>query len=588
MVRTLPDQYRLMTALLSMLVLAGGGCSSLWPGKSDDVDDETRFKELLTVPDPPELIREAAVSHGMRPVQVEGVAVVNGLADTGGPADPSVHRDQLLEEMKRHDVEDPNRFLEMKQTAMVRVHAVIPAGARRGDPLDLLITTPPRSQATSLHGGWLLDTRLRHQQVLQSELRKSDVMAIGTGPVLTRADCEPADDEVLKVEGRVIGGGRVQTDRTLGLVLRPEFQHVKMSAKLANAINRRFFFFDGTTRRGIAEAIEDDYIQVDVHPRYRGNERRMMKVVRAIGIQSKQADTQERLTELAERLKEPATAADAALQLEGLGQSAVPTLIEGLNSPNPELRFYAAEALAYLDRTEAIEPLEEAARNVPAFRQPALTALQGLEQHLSVEALRRLMDEPSLETRYGAFCAIRRRDDARLELAGETVSDAFRLHRIASPASPAVVVSLREVPEIVLFGKVGKVTVPDFLFGPDGLMVKPDPEQPGKLRISRFRPGHEDQRAVVSGTVEGLIRGVAMVDGGYGDVITILRKAKSKGYMADQLAIDPLPDPVRTYYRDEAEQDGQDQGDSGDDAGDPSSEEASEIDPADPPKALGV
>lgn len=595
MARTLSERYRLTIPLLSMLIVASSGCSSLWPGKSDESDDEARLKKLLTVPDPPELVREAAISHGLRPVRVEGVAVVNGLPSTGGPVDPSMYRDQLLEEMRRYEVKNPNRFLERKETALVRVQGVILPGSRRGDSLDLKITTPAGSQVTNLHGGWLLETRLRHQQVLNQELRKSDVMAIGTGSVLTRANWKPAVDEMLKIEGKVLGGGVVQTDRTLGLVLRPEYQHVKMSANLANAINDRLFFFDGTTRRGIAKAIEDDYIQLDVHPRYRGNEHRMMKVVRAIGLPSKGSDRQSRLAELGERLKEPATAADAALQLEALGDSAIPTLIEGLTSSNPELRFYAAEALAYLDRTEAIEPLEEAAREVPAFRQPALSALQGLEQHLSVEALRRLMDEQSLETRYGAFCAIRRRPDARLELAGETIGNALKLHRIASPASPAVVVSLQETPEIVLFGKMGPIEIPDFLFGPDGLMIKPDPKHAGKLRISRFRPGQPDQRALVAATVEGMIRGIATVDGGYGDIITMLRKTKSKGYMTDQLAINPLPDPVRTYYRDDDSDDANDEESSGDsseesDEGAEEDErgEKSDIDPAAPPQSLGV
>ena len=63
------------------------------------------------------------------------------------------------------------------------------------------------------------------------------------------------------------------------------------------------------------------------------------------------------------------------------------------------------------DRSGAIEPLESAAREVAAFRHAALLALQGMDHELSTDALHRLMDEPSLETRYGSFCAIRRRAD---------------------------------------------------------------------------------------------------------------------------------------------------------------------------------
>ncbi len=535
-----------------MLITLASGCS-LWRGKSDEVGRESRLRDLMKVPEPPDLLREAVVPRGLNVVQVDGVAAVNSLQGTGGPSDPSFYREQLLEEMKRNGVNNPNKFLERDDTALVLVRAFVPPGARRGDPLDVKITSPPKSRVTDLHGGWLLDTRLRHQRLLNSAVRKSEVMTMATGPVLTRANYSPGEDDALKIEGRVLGGGRVQIERKLGLILRPEYQHVKMSAALAAAINRRFFFFDGTTRRGIAKAVEDDFIEVELHPRYRDNVHRMIAVIRAISVKPESSDTQERLVDLAGKLNDPATAADAALQLEAMGESAIPTLLEGIKASNPELRFYAAEALAYLDRVEAVEPLVEAVRSVPAFRQPALLAVQGIPHHSAVEGLRGLFNESSLETRYGAFVSIRRRDDGIKTLGGEVVGDSFRVYRVESSAPPAVVVSLRETPEIVLFGDVSALAIPKFLFGPGGLILKADPSQPGKLRISRFRPGKEDQRAVVGISIDAVIRGIAAVGGGYGDAITVLRSAKDSGFLADQLAIDPLPKGQRTYYRDDEE-----------------------------------
>lgn len=531
--------------------LALTGCTSLLPGKGDD-DDNAKLKDLMRAPEPPELVREATVVQGLRPIQVVGVGAVNGLPGTGGPADPSVYRDQLLEEMKRHDIKDPNHFLERADTALVRIRATIPAGARRGDPVDIRVLAPKESRVSDLHDGWLLDTRMRQQRVLQNMVRQSEVMAIGLGPVLTRSMHSPGDDSALRVEGRVLGGGRVQVTRKLGLILRPDFQHAKMSTALSNAINRRFFFFDGTTRRGIAKPLEDDFIEIEVHPRYRTNIPRLMEVVRAIGVESDSPDTQTRLAELADRLRNPATAADAAIRLEALGDNAVPTLLEGIESSNPELRFYAAEALAYLDRTEAIEPLEASARDIAAFRHLSLLALQGMDHQLSTDALRRLIDEASMETRYGSFCSIRRRVDGKQIMGGKALGS-FYLYQVPSDAKPAVVVSLRESPEIVLFGNTGVLEVRQFLMGPGGLMIKPDSSDPTQLRISRFQPGKEDRRTVVSHSLADVIQGIVNVGGEYGDVIATLRIAKDKGLLADQLAIDPLPATVRTYYRDDAE-----------------------------------
>lgn len=546
-------------AVLCFGMLLSGGCAS-WLNRGDQ-DESQRFEKLLKVPDPPDLIREAAIPHGLQEIRVDGVAVVNQLAGTGGPALPSSFRDRLLEEMKRNEVSEPNEYLERDDNALVQVRGLIRPGARRGDSIDLQILTPPKTEATNLHGGWLLDTRLRHQQVLNNSVRSSDVLAIGTGPVLTRGDFDGTDDVTLQVSGRILSGGLVQSDRKLGLVLRPKFQHVKMAKAIAEAINRRFYFFDGTTRRGIANAVEDDFIEIDVHPRYRQHEERLMEVVRAITVAPESSNTQARLVELAAKLRVPENAADAALQLEAIGEGAIPTLVEATSMPNPELRFYAAEALAYLDRNEAIEPLLAGIRAEPAFRSPSLSALLGLQHASAVSALQQLLDEDSLETRYGAMTVLRDRKDARASLGGENLKGQFRLYQIKSNGPPAVIVSLTRKPEVVLMGEVSPLELSSFFIGPAGLVVrrlKPGESAesiPGggaaRLRISRFRPGRPDAFAEVDATLAGLVRGIAEVGGGYGDAVATLRMAKEQGVLVDQLAFDPLPKSRRKYYRDE-------------------------------------
>ncbi|PHQ31770.1 flagellar biosynthesis protein FlgI [Rhodopirellula bahusiensis] len=546
---------------ITLSLTAASGCSSFWKRDQNDEANNPKLAKLLKVPDPPDLVREAAIPHGMQSVRVNGVAIVNALPETGGPALPSGFRDMLLEEMKRKEIPNPNEFLERNDTALVQVRGTIRPGARRGDTLDLEILTPPKTEAIDLHGGWLLDTRLRHQKVLDSAVRSSDVLAVATGPVLTRADHEGEEDGALRVQGSILSGGVVQSDRKLGLVLRPDFQHVKMSAAIAQAINNRFYFFDGSTRRGIAEPIEDDFIQLDVHPRYRHNVARLMAVVRAIGVAPESSNTQVRLTELGERMKLPAKAADAALQLEGLGEPAIPTLLEAVRSSNPELRFYAAEALAYLDREEAVDPLIAAIRAEPAFRAPALKALEDMQHHNVVEGLTRLMDEPSLETRYGGFNTLRNREDGKQKLAGQNLRGTYRLYQVPSTATPAVVVSLRRKPEIVLFGDVQPLQIETFFLGPSGIMIRSVPES-GQLRISRFQAGKDDAFAEVDNTLAAMLEGLTEVGGGYGDALSLLRMAKTQGILPDQLAFDPLPKSLRTYYRNE----GSDEDDSDEDS----------------------
>lgn len=536
----------LAASVLSASVLLGG-CSLLKKSEGED----SGVSKLLNAPEPPELIRQAASPRGLNPVRVSGVGLVNSLPKTGGPADPSPFRDMLLEEMRRNDVPGANDILESDTNALVRVYATIPPAAKRGDLLDVTIDSPAGTNVTDLHGGWLLDTRLRLEQLIQGRVRKGDLQGVATGAVLTRAATKNTSDERLKSQGVILGGATVQKSRNMGLVIRPEYQHVKVATEIAEAINRRFFFFDGTTRRGVAKAIEDDYVEVELHPRYEASLPRYISVIQGIVIDGREASSQARLVKLAERLNDPATAADAAVQLEALGESAIPTLIAGTKSDNPELRFYAGEALAYLDRSEAIPVLEQSIIGEAAFRHPSLAALEGLGHPAVGEALLRLMHQPSVEVRYGAYVALRKRGDVGSLLPRQLLGKALEYCQVDSAAEPALVLSLRDQPELVVFGNPSPVRVQAAVLGPAGLIVKPDPANPTRLRISRFTVGAEDRRTTQPATIRGLVDGIVAVGGDYGDVVAVMRLAKTKGCIRDQLVMDPLPKALRTYYRDD-------------------------------------
>lgn len=528
---------------LALWSAASLGCATLWRSADDSASQTQALDELMKAPEPPELIRMATAPHGVRPLDVEGVGVVNGLPGTGGPPDPSRLRDELLDEIKRHNVANPNQLLEASNTALVRVRATVPPGAKRGDAVDIRLLAPRISRASDLHGGWLLDTWLRQQQRLGGVVRKSDLVAVATGEVLTRADYAPGADDSLKLEGNIIGGGRVQETRKLGLVIQPGFQHAKVAAWIAAAINHRFFFFDGSSRRGVAKATEDDFIELELHPRYRNHVIRYMRVVGAIGGRPEETAGQQKLAQLGELLADPDTAAEAAIQLEAIGENAVPTLLDGLTSADEQVRWHAAQTLAYLDRAEAIPILERAIAESPATRREALIALEGLREPTVIDAYRRLLDSPSLEARYGAFCSLRRRNDGKRTLSASPLNS-FTVYTVPSAAPATVVVSLREAPEIVLFGELTPLRLQTSIIGPAGLVVTTQsPESSPEaetLKISRFEPGKKDRRTLVDNTIAGLAKGITEVGGGYGDVIAVLREIKSRGELPEQLAIDPI------------------------------------------------
>ena len=99
----------------------------------------------------------------------------------------------------------------------------------------------------------------------------------------------------------------------------------------------------------------DEFIDVVIHPRYKDNIGRYMQVVRNVAIDESPTTLQARLMFLEQQLQRPAHRANAAMRLEAIGDDQAKQILkQGLASNDPEVRFYAAEALAYLDDTAAV------------------------------------------------------------------------------------------------------------------------------------------------------------------------------------------------------------------------------------------
>ena len=223
---------------------------------------------------------------------------------------------------------------------------------------------------------------------------------------------DPKKDHVIMCRGRVLGGGVALKSRPVGLVLRsghrnviddapPDDAEIKarlhgavFNSQVATAVNRRFNTFQNGVKTGLAKAKSDQYIELQVHPRYKDDITRYVNVVRAVPIKESAPERMQRLAVLQSKLLDPAAAAKAAIELEAIGPEAVETLLKGLSSKSTEVRFYAAETLAFLDRREAAAPLGQIARDEPAFRVFALAALSTMQEYAAYEQLRGLLAAP--------------------------------------------------------------------------------------------------------------------------------------------------------------------------------------------------
>jgi hypothetical protein len=236
------------------------------------------------------------------------------------------------------------------------------------------------------------------------------------------------------------------------------------------------------------------------------------------------------------------------LELEAIGKKAVDVLRKGLTAEDPEVRFYSAEALAYLDCREAAAPLAQIARQQPAFRVYALAALGTMDDLVAYEQLCSLLQGSSAETRYGAFRALWAMNRLDPLVRGERLGpDQFSYHVLDTEGTPMVHVCTHKRAEVVLFGKEHRLRGPFFLEAGSRIVVRPNRENPDELVVSRFAVGEPDQQRIVPNQLDAMIRAIAELGGCYPDVVQALVQAKAQGALESRFEVDALPEPGRSY-----------------------------------------
>jgi hypothetical protein len=170
------------------------------------------------------------------------------------------------------------------------------------------------------------------------------------------------------------------------------------------------------------------------------------------------------------------------------------------------------------------------------------------------DALVRLLDVDSVETRVGAFRALRVRNPLDPMVRGARLGDEFGFHVVASEGAPFVHFAASRRPEIILFGRDQRLASSGFLFAGKGIMINGCGGD--RLKLSRFEPGEEDRHEMSSTRLDEVIRKVAELGGGYADVKQAVDEAKSREYLASRVVVDALPRPGRRYYRELDDEDG--------------------------------
>ncbi len=515
-----------------------GGCTAPAIRLQNPADEELESNTKL--------VGEYAVPFGMVIQKVEGIALVNGLPGTGGDCPPSPQRNALLRDLQARGVPKPQLAMNSSSTALVLVRGFIRPGAQKGDTFDLETRLPSNSDCTSLRGGWMMETRLTESAYLDGQVYDGHLIGRGGGPILVDPNAADLADETATKRGHVLGGGVLLKPRPIGLALKPAHQNLRTSAAVGEAINRRFHTFHEGRKEPVATPKTGEYVELLLHERYRHNVPRYMQVLRAVPIRETSSERLARQALLERQLLDPITASTAALRLEAIGKDGVAILKKGIESRDPEVRFYAAEALGYLDEGAAAPVLGCAASEEPAFRVFALTALSAMDDYAAYEELRKLLDAPSAETRYGAFRSMWAMNPNDPLVRGERMNDQFSYHVLHTGGPPMIHATRSFRPELVVFGHEQRLKTPFTLDAAHNkIMVSGDAA--GVVTVTRFDLDGVDQKRQVDTTVDAIIRAIAELEGDYPDVVQILQQAKQKDLLTGRFEVDALPEANRRY-----------------------------------------
>ncbi|MFO0952416.1 MAG: flagellar basal body P-ring protein FlgI [Isosphaeraceae bacterium] len=560
-----PRGVRVFAALAAVSALAATGASPL-------------NKRAEAPPKVEETLGDLAYIASATDTKLEGVGLVVGLDDTGADPPPSYYRQKLVDEMRKASVDHPNELLKSPKVAAVVVKMTVPAGVTPRDRLDIEVSPVPGSGTKSLAGGYLIQTRLRETLVAGGTPKEGQDAAFAQGPIMTGTEADPTNVKV----GRVLGGGRVRKAIPYQLILKDNRKSIRNAGMVEAVVNQRFPQSEGVEQKGSANAKTDQYIVLKVPHVYHQNQDRFFRVVKLLPLVDGGALREQRVALWTQQLLDPKTAGVAALRLEGVGVTASDALKAGLASPNSQVRFFAAEALAYLNDASGADILADTAAANKDFRLFALAALAAMDQPASHIKLRKLMDEPDVELRYGAFNSLRSLspddpflgqvrvlkeppsdDDSEEAPAFDSmaaaitaarrkprVEDPFSLYLVDCEGPPMVHVARTRRCEIVVFGRGMKIQPPVVLG--HGAILLNAAEHDEELQISKIVPSRftdSDEKVSCPFELGEVLRTAANLGASYPDLVTILQAADRQKNLPGPLVVDALPGQNPEYLK---------------------------------------
>lgn len=220
-------------------------------------------------------IKDIARVQGQRQHSIVGYGIVTGLAGTGDSASNRATRQSIANMLAQFNLAVPAEAVNSRNVAAVMVQAQLPAFAKPGDPVDVVVTS--MGDARSLVGGSLLLAPLKGPD--------GQVYALAQGPLTVGGYKYDANGNVTQknhpTAATVPGGAIVEQSPPLSASAEQDSRSFSISlydadyttaARMAEAINRE-------VGSSAAKAVDAQGVSVQVPALYQG---RMVELVRRI------------------------------------------------------------------------------------------------------------------------------------------------------------------------------------------------------------------------------------------------------------------------------------------------------------------
>ena len=555
-------QQRIFFFLLCVFCLCPLGCNKFNPPKKDPVKEEQK----RVISNKGRLVGDLAWPSNMTLAKIEGVCLVEGLPDTGADEPPSTYTTMVLQELQR----DPEQKKTAKHriaslsTAVALLEVIVPPGARKGDRLDVKVSLPPGSEATSIEGGIVTNARL-HEYMATDVIHKGALDGLVSGRVILDPQTQEREEKTAAKQGKIIGGAVIIRPRDIWLTIKEEERSAGVAQRLEDVINSRFSYKSNGTKKKVAHATgQASRISLVVPDEYRDNINRYVNVVCCISFFETPDEMNHRINDLRTKLLAPETSELASLQLEAIGPNnplAVEAIRSGMKSDQESIRYHSATAMAYMnvreDRADAARILAALARDNALLR-PSCLAVLGTALKSSPEvdaALHELLSVNSNETRYGAFRALWTRNPSDMMIQGEIMEGRFSYHALNCDGPPMVHIAMSKRPELVLFGKQNLALNGKFeIDAGKRITVR---GLGNEVLVKHYKSGIDAERRT-DYQLDSIIRAIDAVGGTYAEQVHFLVEAKKQDVLycsiggkpaPAMLAIDALPGANSTAFK---------------------------------------